>query len=326
MTLWLNDIEEGSIVSLPITTHVAAGANVAPSSAFEIDDIRVYRGASATQRSSTAGMSIVSPFDSLTGVHMLEIDCSDNTDAGFWAAGNMYHVMLVPDETVDGQAIAVHVGSFGISHGLVAALAASLATILSRMGTPSNLGGGATISANLSDIEGQTDDIGVAGAGLTAITNRLPAALVSGRMDASVGAMAADVVTAAAVATGAIDADAIADNAIDAGAIATGAITAAKFAAGAIDAGAIATGAIDADALAADVIADIFQGTALTQSYATDGAAATPAQLLYMIWAMLAEKSVSGTTLTVKKLDGSTTAMTFTLNSATDPTSITRAS
>lgn len=143
-------------------------------------------------------------------------------------------------------------------------------------------------------------------------------------------------VTAAVVATGAIDADAIADNAIDAGAIATGAITAAKFAAGAIDAaaiadgaidaGAIATGAIDADALAADVISDIFQGTALTESYAADGAAATPAQLLYMIWALLAEKAVSTTTLTVKKLDGSTTAMTFTLNDATNPTSVTRAS
>lgn len=37
----------------------------------------------------------------------------------------------------------------------------------SRIGTPSNLGGGATLSANLSDIEAQTDDIGVAGAGLT---------------------------------------------------------------------------------------------------------------------------------------------------------------
>lgn len=39
----------------------------------------------------------------------------------------------------------------------------------SRVGTPSNLGGGATLAANLSDIEGQTDDIGVAGAGLTAV-------------------------------------------------------------------------------------------------------------------------------------------------------------
>lgn len=39
----------------------------------------------------------------------------------------------------------------------------------SRLGVPSNLGSGATIAANLVDIEGQTDDIGVAGAGLTAI-------------------------------------------------------------------------------------------------------------------------------------------------------------
>ena len=39
----------------------------------------------------------------------------------------------------------------------------------SRLGTPSNLGSGATVAANLVDIEGQTDDIGVAGAGLTAV-------------------------------------------------------------------------------------------------------------------------------------------------------------
>ena len=36
-----------------------------------------------------------------------------------------------------------------------------------KIGTPANLGGGATIAQNLSDIEAQTDDIGVAGAGLT---------------------------------------------------------------------------------------------------------------------------------------------------------------
>lgn len=42
-------------------------------------------------------------------------------------------------------------------------------TLLSRLGTPSNLGGGATIAQNLSDIESQTDDIGTAGAGLAAI-------------------------------------------------------------------------------------------------------------------------------------------------------------
>lgn len=42
-------------------------------------------------------------------------------------------------------------------------------TVLTRLGTPSNLGSGATVAANLVDIEGQTDDIGAAGAGLTAL-------------------------------------------------------------------------------------------------------------------------------------------------------------
>lgn len=46
------------------------------------------------------------------------------------------------------------------------------------------------------------------------IQARLPAALVGGRIDASVGAMAAGVVTAAAVATNAIDADALAADAV----------------------------------------------------------------------------------------------------------------
>lgn len=43
-----------------------------------------------------------------------------------------------------------------------------IATITTRIGTPTDLGGGASVAANLSDIEAQTDDIGAAGAGLTA--------------------------------------------------------------------------------------------------------------------------------------------------------------
>src|SRR3990167_4999637 len=64
---------------------------------------------------------------------------------------------------------------------------------------------------------------------------------------------------------------------------------------------------------------------ALTEGYAADGAAATLPQLLYLILAMLTEFAIAGTTLTAKKLDGATTAATFTLDSATTPSSITRA-
>lgn len=66
--------------------------------------------------------------------------------------------------------------------------------------------------------------------------------------------------------------------------------------------------------------------TAMTEAYAADGATCTVAQALYMIKQMLMEKSVSSTTMTVNKLDGTTSAMTFTLGDATNPTSITRAS
>jgi len=69
------------------------------------------------------------------------------------------------------------------------------------------------------------------------------------------------------------------------------------------------------DTLTVDTIAD---------SYATDGSQPTIAQALLAIHQMMQEKSISGTTLTVKKPDGSTTAMTFTLDSATTPTSVTR--
>ena len=66
--------------------------------------------------------------------------------------------------------------------------------------------------------------------------------------------------------------------------------------------------------------------TAQAESYASDGAAATPAQLLYMIYCCVGEFSISGTTITGKKLNGSDTAMTWTISDASNPTSRTRAS
>lgn len=83
-----------------------------------------------------------------------------------------------------------------------------------------------------------TGEIVIVTATASALSARIPAALVGGRMDASVGA----------VASGAITATAIADNAI----------TAAK----------VATGAIDADALASDGVAAIQSGLATAAAVA----------------------------------------------------------
>lgn len=78
-------------------------------------------------------------------------------------------------------------------------------------------------------------------------------------------------------------------------------------------------------AIGADAVADIFSTTTIAEAYAADGAAGTPAQLLYLIQQHLTEFAVGGTTWTTKKLDGSTTAATFTLDDGTSPTSLTRA-
>ena len=66
--------------------------------------------------------------------------------------------------------------------------------------------------------------------------------------------------------------------------------------------------------------------TQMTESYAADGTAPTLAQAIFLIQQSLHEFAISGTTRTVKKLDGMTTAAEFTLDSETTPTSTTRTS
>ena len=62
----------------------------------------------------------------------------------------------------------------------------------------------------------------------------------------------------------------------------------------------------------------------LTESYSADGVEPTLAQALYLVLQYLYERTVAGTTVTIKRLDGSTTAATQTLNDDTSPTSVTR--
>jgi hypothetical protein len=101
------------------------------------------------------------------------------------------------------------------------------------------------------------------------IQTRLPAALVGGRMDASVGAMAANVLTATAIAADAITAAKVADGMIDAATFAAGAINAAAIATDAITAAKIAADAIGASELAADAVTEIQSGLATSAALAT---------------------------------------------------------
>ena len=66
--------------------------------------------------------------------------------------------------------------------------------------------------------------------------------------------------------------------------------------------------------------------TVMTESYPVRGATFTLAQGLYDVVQQLSEQSVTGTLMTVKKRDRTTTAKTLTINDATNPTGITETS
>lgn len=117
MSRYLGDFAEDSTVNVYFTTSDSNGGAVAPSSPFEAADVVIYKDNSATQKTTTNGLVMTSPFDAITGLHQLSIDTSDDTgDAGFWTTGSDYNVVLDPDETVDSQAVVSVIASFSIEN------------------------------------------------------------------------------------------------------------------------------------------------------------------------------------------------------------------
>lgn len=207
MTTYWGDYPVGATIRIPFATFAGATGASITMTGFAAADVEIYKNGGTTQRSSDNGYTATTDFDSLTGLHMLVIDTSDNTDSGFFAAGNEYQV-AISTVTIDSQTVSFWAGTFSIersggalallkdgTYGLSAletlvdeiesrltstragyldnlsagavALQSSVDDLESRLGTPSDLGSGASIAANLVDIEAQTDDIGTAGAGLS---------------------------------------------------------------------------------------------------------------------------------------------------------------
>ena len=66
-------VQQDSTVRIMFVTRDGSGGAVAPSTAFENADVEIYKDGSATQRSSDAGITMTSPFDTVTGLHLLAI-------------------------------------------------------------------------------------------------------------------------------------------------------------------------------------------------------------------------------------------------------------
>jgi len=111
---YLGDFAPDATVYCMYNTTDQGGASVSPTTD---GTIRVYKDASATQRSSQAGITLVADFDSAAdldvGVHHVTIDLSDDTDSGFYAAGHEYFIVL-DEAAIDGQNISCVIGQFSI--------------------------------------------------------------------------------------------------------------------------------------------------------------------------------------------------------------------
>ena len=87
---------------------------------------------------------------------------------------------------------------------------------------------------------------------------------------------------------------------------------------------ALASG-VTVNVISSGAFQDIFETYSMVEDYPANGVTGTPAEFLYLMKQAFTEFTINGTTITVKKLDGSTTAATYTMDSATTPTSRTRA-
>lgn len=116
MILNLGSIVEGDVVYIPFHTFAAAGNSVTISG-LAVTDVEIYKNGSVTQRASDAGYTLLDTdgidFDGLTGLHGFSVNTGDNTDAGFFAAGNTYWV-AVSAVTADSQTVSFWAAIFNL--------------------------------------------------------------------------------------------------------------------------------------------------------------------------------------------------------------------
>lgn len=270
-----------------------------------VTDINIYKDGSVTQRASTVGYTLLDTdgidFDAITGIHGFSIDTGDNTDAGFYTVGSWFTV-VVSSVTVDGQTVNFIAAQFRLMPAESIAGKPKVdvdAWLGTAAATPTVAG---VPEVDLTHVAGATTNV-------SALATNVAAILADTGTDGVVVAAASKTGYSLTATTGLGNQTAdITGNLSGSVGSVTG-LTAAN-----LDV-AVSTRATPAQILT----------TALTESYAADGVAPTLSQLLFLIQQSIGDFSISGTTLTVKKLDGTTTAATYTLDSATDPTSRTRA-
>jgi len=110
-------IPAGSVLPVFFDSYAGSTGASITITGLAVTDIEIYKGTSMTQRSSDAGYTLLDTdgidLDGITGIHGFSIDTGDNTDAGFYAAGSFYTV-VVSAITVDSQTVNFVAATFRI--------------------------------------------------------------------------------------------------------------------------------------------------------------------------------------------------------------------
>lgn len=284
---YIGDFPTGATIDFKWDTYAQAGESITRSTD---GTLTIFKNNSTTQRTSLNGVTQTEDFDGNTGNHHIRIDTSDNTDAGFYAAGSEYFVVMV------GMVIDTKTVNKTLFHFSIQRTGGVLALVLAG-----------NLSANVVQWRGSTPNV-----------------LISGRVDSNMQAAANNVITSSVIATDAFGAAQIAADAIGSSELAATAANkvrdtilsdATTFAGANINA-TISSRAIPGDAMALtsaerNSTADAFLNRDM--SVGTDSGSTTfrtPRQALRFLrnfWDIVAG------VLTVRKEDDSTTSWTATV-------------
>lgn len=131
----LGVVRPGSTIYIPFNTFDSNDPSASVTiSGLATTDIEVYKNGSTAQRASDSGYALLDTdgidFDSTTGIHGISIDLSDNTTAGFYAAGGQYWV-VISSITVDAATVNFIAATFRIGYDQ-AFLNTTIATLSSQ--------------------------------------------------------------------------------------------------------------------------------------------------------------------------------------------------
>lgn len=311
---------------------VAITGNITGSVSSVVGAVGSVTGAvgSVTAGVTLAASAVQAIWDALTSA--LTTSGSIGKKLADWSLGSDNRVKVSADAHTSGETVAAVAGNLGgnVSGNVNGNVVGSVGSVSGAVGSVTGAVGSVTGSVGGS----VSGDVGgkVLGGGAGTITgNGVQASSVSGSVGSVSGAVGS--VTGAVGSVAGNVAGDVAGKVLGGGSSSiSGAGVRADSVTGAVGSVTGAVGSVTAkvdlvDAPNATAVTAIFAGvlrSALTEDYAADGTPPTLEQAIFLIQQSLHEFSITGTTRTVKKLDGTTQAAAFTLDSSTAPTSTTR--